>query len=95
MLTDAAIDPPGAGRLVQPAAAVKLAAGLARHPRRVSRGVGNLAVELARVAVGSSQVAPPKGDRRFSDRGWQESWRARSKPARILAFWQAHTLRRQ
>jgi hypothetical protein len=40
MLTDAAIEPPSAGRIVQPGAAVKVAAGLARHPRRVTRRVG-------------------------------------------------------
>jgi polyhydroxyalkanoate synthase len=29
--------------------------------------------ELGRVAVGRSQVAPPKGDRRFSDPAWSEN----------------------
>jgi polyhydroxyalkanoate synthase len=74
MLTDAAIEQPSAARIVQPAAAVKLAGGLARHPGRVTRRVGGLGSELARIAVGSSDVAPAKGDRRFGDRGWQESW---------------------
>jgi polyhydroxyalkanoate synthase subunit PhaC len=74
MLTDAAVEQPGAARMVQPAAAVKLAGGLARHPGRVGRRVRGLGSELARVAIGNSDVAPPKGDRRFGDRGWQESW---------------------
>jgi polyhydroxyalkanoate synthase len=74
MLTDAAVEQPGAVRMVQPAAAVKLAGGLARHPGRVGRRVRGLGSELARVAIGNSDVAPPKGDRRFGDRGWQESW---------------------
>jgi polyhydroxyalkanoate synthase subunit PhaC len=74
MLTDAAIEQPSAVRIVQPAAAVELAAGLARHPGRVSRRVSGLSSQLARIAVGRSDVAPPKGDRRFGDRGWQESW---------------------
>jgi poly[(R)-3-hydroxyalkanoate] polymerase subunit PhaC len=74
LLTDAAVEQPGAGRVVQPTAAVKLAAGLARHPGKVGRRVRGLGSELARVAAGKSGVAPPKGDRRFGDRGWQESW---------------------
>jgi poly[(R)-3-hydroxyalkanoate] polymerase subunit PhaC len=74
MLTDAAVEQPGAGRIVQPAAAVKLAGGLASHPGRVSRRVRGLGSQLARIAIGKSDVAPPKGDRRFGDRGWQESW---------------------
>jgi poly[(R)-3-hydroxyalkanoate] polymerase subunit PhaC len=74
MLTDAALEPPSAGRILQPGAAVKLAAGLARHPRRVTRRVGGLGSEFAQIATGRSALAPAKGDRRFGDRGWQESW---------------------
>jgi polyhydroxyalkanoate synthase len=74
LLTDAAIEPRTVGRLVQPLTAARLAGGLARHPRRVTRRVGGLGAELTRIAVGGSEVAPPKGDRRFSDRAWGESW---------------------
>ena len=74
LLTDAAIEPRTVGRLVQPVTAARLAGGLARHPRRVARRVGGLGAELTRIAVGGSEVAPPKGDRRFSDRAWRESW---------------------
>jgi polyhydroxyalkanoate synthase len=74
LLTDAAIEPRTVGRLVQPVTAARLAGGLARHPRRVTRRVGGLGAELTRVAVGGSEVAPPKGDRRFGDRAWRESW---------------------
>jgi polyhydroxyalkanoate synthase subunit PhaC len=86
MLTDAAIEPPSAIRVVQPGTAVKLAAGLARHPQRVGRGAGALASELARVAAGRSEVAPPKGDRRFGDRAWQESWMFRRLMQSYLAI---------
>jgi class II poly(R)-hydroxyalkanoic acid synthase len=74
ILTDAAIEPGAVGRLAQPGAAIKLAGGLARHPRRAARRVGGLGAELGRVAAGTSRVAPPKGDRRFRDHAWQESW---------------------
>ena len=74
LLTDAAIEPGTVGRLVQPVTAARLAGGLARHPRRVARRVGGLGAGLTRIAVGGSEVAPPKGDRRFGDRAWRESW---------------------
>jgi len=74
MLTDAAVEPGVIGRLVQPTATARLAAGLARHPARVARRVGGLGAELGRVALGTSDVAPRKADRRFGDRAWQDSW---------------------
>ena len=73
MLTDAAIEP-GPRRLVQPAAALRLGGALARRPRRVARRVGALGAELGRIAAGSSDIAPRKGDRRFGDRAWNDSW---------------------
>jgi polyhydroxyalkanoate synthase len=74
MLTDAAVEQGGARRFLEPAAAAKVAAGLARHPNRVARRTGALGRELARVAAGRSETGPAKGDRRFADRGWQENW---------------------
>jgi polyhydroxyalkanoate synthase subunit PhaC len=74
LLTDAAIEPRTLGRLVQPVTAARLAGGLARHPRRVTRRAGGAGAELGRIALGRSQVAPPKGDRRFGDEAWRESW---------------------
>ena len=73
MLTDAAIEP-GARRLVQPVATARLGGALARRPRRVARRLGGFGAELSRIAVGRSDVAPRKGDRRFGDRAWNESW---------------------
>ena len=59
---------------MQPGAGLRLGGALARRPRRVARRVGGLGAELARIAAGSSDVAPRKGDRRFGDRAWNESW---------------------
>jgi polyhydroxyalkanoate synthase subunit PhaC len=74
MLTDAAIEPGTAARLVRPGAAARLAGRLARRPERVARRAGGFGADLARIAAGNSQLTPPKGDRRFGDRAWQESW---------------------
>jgi poly[(R)-3-hydroxyalkanoate] polymerase subunit PhaC len=74
MLTDAAFEPGTLGRLLQPWTAARLASGLARHPREVAARIGGLGSALVRIATGSSTMAPPKGDRRFGDRAWHESW---------------------
>jgi len=74
MLTEAAVEPGTAARLVRPGAAARLAGSLARRPDRVARRAGGFSAEMARVAAGKSQLSPPKGDRRFGDRAWQESW---------------------
>ena len=69
MLTDAALGPvrrwlPG------PGAASRLAAKLAVRPDKVARRGAGLAAELAKIAVGRSEVEPRKGDRRFKDPAW-------------------------
>jgi polyhydroxyalkanoate synthase len=74
MLTDAALAPNGAGRFLQPAAAARVVAGLARRPGFVARRAGGLAGELAKVAAGRSERRPPPGDRRFADPAWQGNW---------------------
>jgi polyhydroxyalkanoate synthase len=68
LLTDAAT---GMLRRVNPGGSgLRLAAALATRPRLVAgRGAGLLG-ELARIAVGSSQVQPARRDRRFADPGW-------------------------
>ena len=69
MLTDAASAP--GSRWFPGRAGVEVAARLAARPDRVAkRGLG-LAGELAKIAVGRSEVEPPKGDRRFKDPAWQ------------------------
>jgi len=68
LLTDAAI---GALRRVNPGGSgLRLAAALAGRPRLVTERARRLAGELARIAVGTSQVQPSRRDRRFADPGW-------------------------
>jgi polyhydroxyalkanoate synthase len=68
LLSDAAtgmlrrINPGGAG--------LRLAAALATKPRLVAGRSTRLAGELARIAVGRSEVQPSRRDRRFADPGW-------------------------
>ncbi len=49
---------------------LRLAAALAARPRLVAGRGRRLAGELARIAVGRSQVQPSRRDRRFADPGW-------------------------
>src|SRR6204780_2524095 len=49
---------------------LRLAAALAVRPRLVAGRGGRLAGELARIAVGRSQVQPSRRDRRFTDPAW-------------------------
>src|SRR5882757_2993225 len=68
LLTDAAI---GALRRANPGGSgLRLAAALAGRPRLVAGRGRQLLGELARIAVGSSQVQPSRRDRRFADPGW-------------------------
>ena len=69
MLTDA-VSAPGS-KWFPGRAGVEVAARLAARPDRVAkRGLG-LAGELAKIAAGRSEVAPPRGDRRFKDPAWE------------------------
>src|SRR4051794_17111551 len=83
LLTDAT-DATGS-RFVRPGAAVTVAAGLARRPRRTVRRVGELGAELGRVAAGRSDVQPAKRDRRFADPAWQSNWMFRRLVQTYLA----------
>ena len=68
LLTDAAI---GTLRRVNPGGSgLRLAAALAGRPRLVAGRGRQLLGELARIAVGTSQVQPSRRDRRFADPGW-------------------------
>jgi polyhydroxyalkanoate synthase subunit PhaC len=68
LLTDAAT---GALRRVNPGGSgLRLAAALAGRPRLVAGRGRQLLGELARIAVGTSQVQPSRRDRRFTDPGW-------------------------
>jgi polyhydroxyalkanoate synthase subunit PhaC len=68
LLTDAAT---GMLRRVNPGGSgLRLAAALAARPRLVAGRGRQLLGELARIAVGTSQVEPSRRDRRFADPGW-------------------------
>jgi polyhydroxyalkanoate synthase len=72
MLSEAAAG--GPPRFLAPGAAVKVGAGLVRHPRRIAARAGQLSADIARAAAGRSQHTPAKGDRRFADQAWDENW---------------------
>jgi polyhydroxyalkanoate synthase len=71
LLTEATMGP--VRRWAPGRAGVEVAARLALRPDKVVRRGAGLAAELAKVAVGRSEVAPPKGDRRFKDPAWAEN----------------------
>jgi class II poly(R)-hydroxyalkanoic acid synthase len=54
-------------------ATVKMGSSLARHPRTVARRVAGLARDLGHVAAGDAEIAPRRGDRRFTDPAWGEN----------------------
>ncbi len=68
MLSEAAAG--GPPRFVAPGAALRVSAGLARHPGRVASRAARLTSELRQVARGRSDILPPTGDRRFNDPAW-------------------------
>jgi polyhydroxyalkanoate synthase len=60
-------------RLLPVRSGMRFAASLAGRPRQVAARNAALAAELGRIAVGSSDVAPARGDRRFTDPAWTRS----------------------
>jgi polyhydroxyalkanoate synthase subunit PhaC len=72
MLSEAASG--GPPRFIAPGSAVKVDAGLARHPRRLIGRAGGLGAEIARTTAGRSELAPAKGDRRFAEPAWEGNW---------------------
>ena len=68
LLTDGAL---GVLRRLRPdGAAMRLAASLAAKPDLISQQVVTLGAELAQIALGRSQLAPGRRDRRFTDPAW-------------------------
>src|ERR687895_658976 len=61
----------GDRRLIPGSEAVKLAASLVGRPRAAARHAASLVADLGRVAVGASEAAPVRGDRRFHDPAWK------------------------
>ena len=71
LLVDAALTP--MRRLAPNSSTATFAVHLARRPLTTGRRLGGLTAELARVAVGTSTIAPSTRDRRFSDPAWTEN----------------------
>src|SRR6516225_10753323 len=72
LLVDAALGP--LVRFAPDLSTAKFTFGLARRPFTTGRRLGSLATELARIGIGTSVLAPPKRDRRFTDPAWTENW---------------------
>jgi polyhydroxyalkanoate synthase len=69
VLVDAARGP--LRRLVPPAGtALRFGSALARQPATVAKRAGELVREMGKVAVGRSELAPGKKDKRFADPAW-------------------------
>ncbi len=71
LLVDAALGP--LRQLAPDPSTAMFAVALARRPLTTARRLGSLAAELARISVGTSALAPPKRDRRFTDPAWTEN----------------------
>jgi poly[(R)-3-hydroxyalkanoate] polymerase subunit PhaC len=71
LLTDAALGP--LRRLLSGKAGVRAAVSLVRHPGSMGRRLVDLGLELGRVTVGRSHLAPAKRDRRFTDPAWRDN----------------------
>jgi polyhydroxyalkanoate synthase len=71
LLVEAALGP--LRRFAPDGSTVKFAFNLARRPLTTGRRLLGLGAELARIAAGTSTVAPSKRDRRFTDPAWMEN----------------------
>jgi poly[(R)-3-hydroxyalkanoate] polymerase subunit PhaC len=71
LLTEATYSP--RQRFFAADATLRLGSSLVRRPRTVARRVTELAREFGRVATGSAEIEPPRGDRRFGDPAWREN----------------------
>jgi polyhydroxyalkanoate synthase len=60
-----------AGRMMPNQSWARLGGSLAHQPRMVADQIGGLGRELATIATGSSDRAPARSDKRFSDPAWQ------------------------
>lgn len=71
LLVDAALGP--VRRFVPDMSTAKWAVSLARKPGITARRLGGLGAEAGRILIGTSTVAPNRGDRRFADVAWAEN----------------------
>ena len=72
LLTEAGLDT--RERFLPGRETVRLLTGLARRPGRVVRRGSALTGQLAKVVAGRSDLKLPRGDRRFLDPAWSDSW---------------------
>jgi polyhydroxyalkanoate synthase subunit PhaC len=71
LLTEATYSP--RRRFFAADAGLRFATSLARRPGAVAGRLAGLGRELGRVASGSAEIEPGRGDRRFADPAWRES----------------------
>ncbi len=71
LLVDAALGP--VRRFLPDMSTARWAVSMARRPRLTARRLGGLAAEAGKVVLGTSEVTPKRGDRRFTDAGWTEN----------------------
>ncbi|MEA2271312.1 MAG: poly[(R)-3-hydroxyalkanoate] polymerase subunit PhaC, partial [Solirubrobacteraceae bacterium] len=64
----------GRSRFMPGGETARLVSALARRPGTVARRAGAFGREVATIAAGSSERAPARGDRRFADEAWRDSW---------------------
>ena len=76
-------------RFVPDASAARLAVSLVRRPLTTGRRLRGLASEFARIAAGTSELAPAKRDRRFTDPAWMTNPVLRRAVQAYLAAGQA------
>jgi len=71
LLADGAL---GVLRRFRPDGAIlRLATNLVQRPQLVNQQIGQLGTELAQILRGSSQLAPDRKDRRFTDPAWSQN----------------------
>ncbi len=76
-------------RFVPDASAARLAVSLVRRPLTTGRRLRGLASEFARIGAGTSELAPAKRDRRFTDPAWMTNPVLRRTVQAYLAAGQA------
>lgn len=89
LLTDAAVGNPAQRAARHPIGLALTTARLARHPDRLARRAGALSRELTQIVKGTSEIVPPKGDKRFADSAWQKNWYFRRLAQAYLATGEA------
>lgn len=85
LLTDAAMGNPAQRLARQPGALVKTVARVGMRPDRMARRAAALGRDVAEIARGTSEITPPRGDKRFADPAWQKNWAFRRVAQTYLA----------